>query len=418
MSDGAFPSPTYAAAFRCIGSECEDTCCEGWAIPVDRQTYEKYREFPPGRLGSVVSGFVTITPNAPEHLYAQINVAASGCCAFLGADRLCAIQREYGPTLLSSTCSIYPRALNTVSGKLEGSLHLSCPEAARNVLLNADATQVAGDLHSGAFRTDSVAYLPVNGDGQIYKPYANFLAVRELLITIIRDRARSIEQRMMLIGAVCERLEQVHSPKREAGVPSMLAEYHQIVQRRQLISELDALPTAHGLQLDVILKLMAHRIREGKGNPRFAETCRLFLEGIGYASEPTALERTRRYVDAHRNYYQPFFASRPHSLENYLLNYLFQTLFPFGRAGSPYFHQQSILDEYILLATHFAWLRALLIGVAGAYKECFAEEHLVQTVQSFCRAIEHQPSVLLWMNELMRELRLDSPSGMAVLLRL
>ena len=365
-----------------------------------------------------MSEFVTITPDAPDPLYAQIQLAPSGSCAFFRSDRLCSIQAEYGSSLLSSTCSIYPRALNTVQGKLEGSLHLSCPEAARNILLNPDAMHVSGDLHSGAFRIDSAAHLAFNEGGEGYKPYDSFLLIRELLLTILRDRARSIEQRIMLVGAVCERLQQVDSPKRQAEIPRIMDDFQQVVEKRQLIAEIDALPTAHELQLDVILKLMAHRIRKGAESVRFGETCQLFLQGIGYDAETPAAERTGRYTAAYRDYYQPFFAARPHSLENYLVNYVFQTLFPFGRAGSPHFHQQSVLDEYILMATHFAWLRALLIGVAGFYREAFAEEHMVYTVQSFCRVTEHEPHFLTWMNQTMRELKLDTPSGMAVLLRL
>ena len=418
MSDTAPARPTYAAAFQCIGPQCEDHCCQDWAIPVDRRTYEKYRQFPPDRLGTIVSNFVTITPNAPDPLHALIHHAPSGCCAFFTSDRLCSIQAEYGPALLSSTCSIYPRALNTVQGTIEGSLHLSCPEAARNVLLNPLAMHISGNLHSGAFRIDSAAHLPFHQAGQAYKPYPGYLAVRELLLTILRDRARSIEQRILLIGAVCERLQQVQSSAQQADIPNILADYQHIIERQQLISELDSLPAAPQLQLDVILKLMAHRIAKSANQPRFTETCTRFLEGIGYDPDSSPAERTRRYTDAYWNYYQPFFAARPHSLENYLINYTYQTLFPFGRAGSPHFQQQSILDEYILMATHFAWLRALLIGVAGAFKDSFAEAHLVQTVQSFCRAIEHQPYFVTWMNQAMRELKLDTPSGMAILLRL
>jgi len=44
--------PTYAGLFRCIGPVCEDTCCGGWDIPVDKITYQKYRTFPAEKLGS------------------------------------------------------------------------------------------------------------------------------------------------------------------------------------------------------------------------------------------------------------------------------------------------------------------------------------------------------------------------------
>ena len=35
--------PQYMAKFRCIGSECEDSCCVGWRVTVDEDTYKKYR---------------------------------------------------------------------------------------------------------------------------------------------------------------------------------------------------------------------------------------------------------------------------------------------------------------------------------------------------------------------------------------
>src|ERR1700679_248639 len=81
--------PTYAAAFRCIGASCEDTCCSGWDIPVDRSTYERYRQFPLEKLGSVVSQFVSINvPSQPDGLHAKIHQGPSGSCPFFDPDQL------------------------------------------------------------------------------------------------------------------------------------------------------------------------------------------------------------------------------------------------------------------------------------------------------------------------------------------
>ena len=32
--------PHYYKKFRCIASECEDTCCAGWAITIDPKSLE------------------------------------------------------------------------------------------------------------------------------------------------------------------------------------------------------------------------------------------------------------------------------------------------------------------------------------------------------------------------------------------
>ena len=38
-----YPRPAYSERFHCIASECEDTCCKDWAVPIDQTTYEKYQ---------------------------------------------------------------------------------------------------------------------------------------------------------------------------------------------------------------------------------------------------------------------------------------------------------------------------------------------------------------------------------------
>ena len=34
--------PSYYDDFRCIADRCEDTCCAGWEIDIDDETYDKY----------------------------------------------------------------------------------------------------------------------------------------------------------------------------------------------------------------------------------------------------------------------------------------------------------------------------------------------------------------------------------------
>ena len=43
--------PSYYGAFRCVGSVCEDTCCTGWRVPVDKETFEKYQSCAHATLG-------------------------------------------------------------------------------------------------------------------------------------------------------------------------------------------------------------------------------------------------------------------------------------------------------------------------------------------------------------------------------
>ncbi len=401
--------PTYAARFRCIGADCEDACCREWAIPLDKDTYKQYRQFPPDKLGSVVEQFVSInaTPGAPEAVFARILPDASGRCPFFGADRLCSVQKEYGPALLSSTCSAYPRALNVVEGILEGSLMLSCPEAARPVVLTPDAARAVGNLHSGEFRTDA-ALRSVRTES---KPYRHFHAIRSLLVEMIQDRSRPLWQRLVFLGSVCRSLDGVGAEE-DAQVPAILDEHRQALRQDAPRASLANIPEQPGLKLGVVLKLTDARVQDKESGPRFMDTFWSFVEGIGSGTGADG-DDVQRYLKAKQTYYHPFFAKSPFVLENYLLNYIFQNLFPFGRGQNP----RGIFAEYILLAAQFAWVETLLVGVAGHHKQAFAEEHVVQVMQSFCRAVEHNAAVLASIIEFMAQLKLDSLEGMAVLLK-
>jgi len=132
-----YPRPDYAERFRCIGSACEDTCCAGWGVPIDRATYEKYRSV--DGLKPHLGTLIVLNADRPTTSdYARIPLTAGGACSFLDAERMCGIEKQHGPEMLSSTCATYPRAVSSNAGRVEKALNLSCPEAARLTLLDAN----------------------------------------------------------------------------------------------------------------------------------------------------------------------------------------------------------------------------------------------------------------------------------------
>jgi lysine-N-methylase len=409
--------PTYAAAFQCIGPSCEDPCCGDWDIPLDKKTYEKYQEFSSEKLGAIVSQFVIVNrPHQPDELYGVIRRTSSGLCPFFGVDRLCGIQKDYGNQLLSATCSIYPRSLSVVADRLEGALSLSCPEAARNVLLIPDFMHRVSDLYSGDFRTDNFYGLAVGPDGSDEKPRSIFLPLRKIMIDLVRDRSRPLWNRLLMIGRLCERLDLIEGKQGVAALQSSIRSLGQPLNIPLLQAEIDDLPSNPRLRLKVIFELTDILIRDGSSD-RFQDTFWSFIAGIGSPSGSLLVDDVECFLQAERNYHLPFFEANPFILENYLVNYMFQNLFPYGRSGSADFVPQSIFAEYLQMATQFAWINALLIGIAGHHKEAFAAEHVVKAIQSFTRAVEHYPDVLKSVNRHMSSRDLNSLHGMAIMLK-
>src|SRR5579862_3256125 len=92
--------------FRCIGAECEDTCCDGWGVTVDRKTYDKYQNCGDPELRSSFRDLVTINTAATSNDdYAMFKLTETHC-PFL-AQGLCSIQTKLGEDYLSDTCATY-----------------------------------------------------------------------------------------------------------------------------------------------------------------------------------------------------------------------------------------------------------------------------------------------------------------------
>lgn len=403
--------PTFAGRFRCVGSECEDTCCGDWDIPLDKITYLKYRQFPSEELGTLVSHFVITRKGEPhDNWYGSIRRKQDGTCPFFGADRLCAIQKQYGPELLSSTCSIYPRSLAVVDGALEGSLSLSCPEAARQVLLEEHSTKQMGDLFSDQFRTDNVFGVRENkGLGAIY------LQVRGLIVDLIRDRRRSVWQRLLLIVDLCVRLDSVADQDLIAA-SDLLALFRNSLERRSG-SEFDQTPPEIACRLELAISLSTRRCQDPDCSPRFKDVFWDFIEAIGSTTSSGADEDVHRFRNADQNHLEPLLSEAPFIPENYLLNHIYQHLFPFGRVGSNRFIAHTMSEEAVLLVVRYSWMTTLLAGVAGRHGSSFGKAHLVSTVQSFTRAVEHAPYILEDALAFVRSRGLDTMSGLTKLLR-
>jgi lysine-N-methylase len=400
--------PTYAACFRCIGPDCEDSCCTEWDIPVDRVTYERYGFFPLEKLGREVAQFVAVEPGPqPDALFARLNRASSGACPFLGEDRLCRIQASYGQQLLPTSCSMFPRFLALVDHQLEGSLSLSCPEAARNVLLDPEFLDRDGNLSSGDFRTDSVFLPAVHklADGS----EADLIGIRRQLVSVVRDRSRPLRYRLLCIGSFCQDLDAACSL---SDVQSAL---ERLARRISAMDEECCGRTDTLLKLKTVFDLSEARINEGCG-PRFEEVFLWFVQGLSSNQGSSRANNIQGFEFANREFYAPYFEQHPYIFENYLLNYMFQNLFPFGRTGSADFIRKNAWGEYLQIAIQCAWLQALLVGTAGFFKEAFTSEHVVQVVQSFTRTTEHYPDVLASFGTYLRVRELDSLKGIAALL--
>ena len=121
--------PDYYKDFKCIADKCEDTCCAGWEVDVDDDSYEYYKTVT-GPFGDRIKS-VMVPPTEEEEACFTLN---NGRCPFLNDSNLCDLYTELGEDKLCDTCTNYPRFIDEYGSLREIGIALSCKTAGELIL--------------------------------------------------------------------------------------------------------------------------------------------------------------------------------------------------------------------------------------------------------------------------------------------
>lgn len=172
--------PDYYKEFHCLADACEDTCCAGWQIVVDKKSLRKYRE--------EKGPYVDVLKKSIDFKQGIFKQDKDKRCAFLNDNNLCEMYLNLGKDSLCKTCRRYPRHVEEFENVREVTLSVSCPEVARILLT----------------KTEPVAFLTREKEGEEeYEDfdlflYARLVEAREVLLSILQDRDKPVEVRAVL----------------------------------------------------------------------------------------------------------------------------------------------------------------------------------------------------------------------------
>jgi len=409
--------PGYSERFACIGPACEDTCCVGWSVHFDQASWEKYQTMPAGPLRSLIESSVERlpqdAPGRPPEAFARVKMDPEKACPILNEQKLCQIQVEHGEEFLSRTCAIYPRIVHKIDGVEEKALSLSCPEAARLVLLTPNLL---------AAHTDGGEQMPWPEEapglaGARVPLLGYFWPIREFVLWLLANRGYPLWQRLFLLGIFVRRLDALARGEVNRTFGELLGDFKAAVDVGSLRASMETIQPDLPLQLEMVLRLASLQLPRSFVGERFQQVARAFAAGVGNGPGATMASLAERYAGAHERFYAPFFAVRPHILENLLINAVFRMLFPFGHAAGKLHAEPDMAREFALLATQFALIKGLLIGVAGFCGGGFTEEQVVFTVQAASKHFEHHPQFLEEAHAVLVSCELDNVRGLTMLVR-
>lgn len=164
--------PTYYPDFACIASACRHSCCVGWEIDIDGDTYEAYQAVG-GEMGERLKR--SISEDGVPHFILDKEER----CPFLNREGLCDLILSLGEDSLCEICREHPRYYNRLSDCLEVGLGLCCEEAARLILTQKEPLSLVSE-----------------GEGSFTEWERECLTARERTMARLQDRAMPIRARM------------------------------------------------------------------------------------------------------------------------------------------------------------------------------------------------------------------------------
>ncbi|MDD6212043.1 MAG: flagellin lysine-N-methylase [Clostridiales bacterium] len=231
--------PSYYKDFTCIAERCKDSCCVGWEIDIDEETFAYYRNLP-GDFGDRLRSHMT---SGDENSFV---LQTGGRCPFLNESNLCDIYKELGETSLCEICTEYPRFTLEYGNVREKCLGISCEEAGRILFEQTgkitleeielpDAfdgefeAAAEGDFEEEEFEAaaegesgdealeertydDSVLEEGFSDDGEENEEeelHGRWLeSARNQAISILQDRSKPVEERAALYLCFCQEVQE------------------------------------------------------------------------------------------------------------------------------------------------------------------------------------------------------------------
>lgn len=163
--------------FKCTANKCKFTCCEGWDINIDKDTYERW-EKDEKDSNYLLNGVKTKECNGKEEYF--INKETFEKCPFLDCEGLCNIVKSHGEGYLSKTCHSFPRMNNDFGHKRELSLSCACPEV----------IEILDKIH------EKIGMEPKSSNDE--EEDLLELKIRESLINIIYEEEFSLDERLLI----------------------------------------------------------------------------------------------------------------------------------------------------------------------------------------------------------------------------
>ena len=163
--------PYFYDQFKCKADKCSDTCCAGWEVDIDDESFEKYNNIS-GEFGKRLNDGIVCSDDI--HCF---RLCENERCMFLNKNNLCDIYSELGEEYLCEICREHPRFYNCFENVTEMGLGLCC-EKVCEMIFSSDGPMV---------------FVSDGEDENIDDEYEFYFSIRKKCFEIICNRNKPLK---------------------------------------------------------------------------------------------------------------------------------------------------------------------------------------------------------------------------------
>lgn len=204
--------PDYYDEFSCIAGQCPITCCQEWKIAVDADTNRRWKKVPPPDTMPGCAKSQSLDQVSGDSKNCGKNLSTYTCmkdgirvirldeehrCPFLAKDKLCRLVLAYGDSILSETCTTFPREVHRFADHEEDTLMPGCP-AVIDLWRHKEIT-FPSVVHSNADISSENAWTNVSEHTMCVEKDEKkmMFLIREHILALLGDHTVSIEEALL-----------------------------------------------------------------------------------------------------------------------------------------------------------------------------------------------------------------------------
>lgn len=396
--------PKYFKEFKCIGGECTDSCCVEWDIDIDKTTFRQYYKVKDADMKKLFEKNIHNNEycTCDDIDYGQVKLTKDKRCPFLDDKNYCVIHSRLGEEYLSNVCTSFPRITNKVDGLYEFSLDVSCPEAARILLLKEEGIEFEERDESLGKHIVSVEINTKNKNALL--PVEYFNEMRDMSIKIVQNRNYSIDERLYILGNFIDELEN-EAQNNYDNLGSFIKNYDIEFDKENYSKN----TMNYIIQIDFFNKVLGLIDFEKEiESDKFKELTKIVRQAFKLDDFSQVIEEKDFYIDIFEEYNKEVIEKNSYLFENYLVNFIYSNLFPFSEV-------ESIFDGYTMLLIRYEFIKFYLMGLAINGKKQDLME-IVSFIQLFSKVVGHHRNYLLKILRHIKKNELDNINFMGSIL--